>query len=147
MRFMMLMIPAGYQGPEGINPDFNPPVELVEAMMKYNEDLAKAGMLIALDGLMPIARGGRVMFSDGKPTVVDGPYTEAKEVLGGYWVIRAKSKEEAMEWAAKCPAMDGDIVEVRQIFDMEDYPEVIQDVADSSTVKDALAAEGNIHGN
>lgn len=146
MRFMMLMIPAGYQGPEGINPEFNPPVELVEAMMKYNEDLANAGMLIALDGLMPIAKGGRVTFQGGKPTVVDGPYAEAKEVLGGYWVIRAKSKEEAMAWAAKCPALDGDIVEVRQIFDMEDYPEVIQEVADSSTVKDALAAEGNIHG-
>lgn len=142
MRFLMLMIPAGYQGPEGNNPDFNPPVELVEAMMKFNEDLAKAGMLIALDGLHPMAKGGRASFSGGKATVTDGPFVEAKEVVGGFWIIRAKSKEEALEWAARCPALDGDIVEVRQIFDMEDYPEVIQEVADSSIVKDALAAEG-----
>lgn len=142
MRFLMLMIPAVYQGPEGNNPEFNPPPGLVEKMMKYNEDMANAGMVIAMDGLQPMAKGGRVSFAGGKGTITDGPFVEAKEVVGGFWIIRANSKEEALEWASRCPAQDGDVVEVRQIFDMDDYPEEVQKVVDSSPLKETMLSEG-----
>jgi len=131
MRFMMLMIPRVYQ-PEaeknGTALHGAPPADLVAKMMKYNSDLQKAGILLALDGLHPLSNGARVNFSGGKPQVVDGPYAEAKEVLGGYWVIQVKSKEEAVEWARRCPALDGDVIELRQIQDMSDFPQDVQDV-------------------
>src|ERR1700722_18699723 len=101
MRFMMLMIPAGY---ETAAPDALPAVEAVSAMMKYNEALKNAGVLITLDGLHPPSTGARVSFATGKPVVTDGPFTESKEVIGGYWMIEVKSREEAIEWARKCPA-------------------------------------------
>ena len=100
MRFMMLMIPKGY---EKAAPGTMPDAKAVAAMMKYNEDLQKAGVLLALDGLHPPSMGARVSFSGGKPKVTDGPFTETKEVLGGYWMIQVKSKEEAIEWASRCP--------------------------------------------
>jgi hypothetical protein len=99
MRFMMLMIPRGYEKAEpGVKLD----PERVKAMMKYNESLQKAGVLLALDGLHPPSMGARVSFRDGKPKVTDGPFAEAKEVLGGYWMIQVKSREEAIEWAKRC---------------------------------------------
>ena len=101
MRFMMLMIPLGY---ETAPPDVQLDPERVKAMMKYNEALQEAGVLIALDGLHPPSTGARVSFATGKPVVTDGPFTEAKEVLGGYWMINVKSREEAIAWAKKCPA-------------------------------------------
>ena len=101
MRFMMLMIPKGY---ESAAPGTMPDAKAVEAMMKYNESLQKAGVLLALDGLHPPSMGARVTFAGGKPKVTDGPFTEAKEVLGGYWMIQVKSKEEAIEWASRAPA-------------------------------------------
>jgi len=136
MRFMMLMIPEVYQGDQAkqLTPDFAPHVEDVEKMTKYNEDLAKAGALISLDGLHPLKNGARVSFAGGKPKVTDGPYTESKEVLGGYWLINAKSKEEAVEWAKRVPARSGDVIEVRQVFDMSDFPPEVQKAADSATV-------------
>src|SRR5579863_3377092 len=100
MRFMMLMIPQGY---EKAAPGTMPPAEAVAAMMKYNEALQKAGVLLALDGLHPPSMGARVTFGEGKPAVTDGPFAEAKEVIGGYWMIQVKSKEEAIEWACRCP--------------------------------------------
>ena len=102
MRFMMLMIPKGYETAE---PGTMPDAEAVAAMMKYNESLQKAGVLLALDGLHPPSMGARVSFPGGKPKVTDGPFAEAKEVLGGYWMIQVKSKEEAIEWASRCPAV------------------------------------------
>lgn len=137
MRFMMLMIPRVYQGSVGKNlaADFAPDAEAVAKMTKYNEDLAKAGALISLDGLQPAAKGARVSFGGGKPQVTDGPFTEAKEVLGGYWMIQVKSKDEAVQWAKQCPAADGDVIEVRQVFDMSDFPAEVREAADSSTVK------------
>lgn len=128
MRFMMLMIPGGYQGAEGqqLNPEFTPPQEMVDKMMKFNEDLSKSGALLSGDGLHHPSTGARVSYSGGKPLVTDGPFPETKEVLGGYWIIRTSSREEAIEWAKKVPAEENDVVEVRQIFDMEDYPENIQ---------------------
>src|SRR5207247_7240158 len=124
MRFMMLMIPRVYQPdiPAAEKPGmgFAPPAEAVERMTRYNEELTKAGALIALDGLHPLTEGARVAFSGGKPKVTDGPYTESKEVLGGYWIIDAKSKQEALEWARRVPADDGDVVEVRQVFEVSE---------------------------
>jgi len=128
MRFMMLMIPKVYQDKEGqnISSDFAPPVEDFVRMDKYNEELAKAGVLITLDGLHPTTKGARVSFPGGKAKVTDGPFTEAKEVLGGYWMINVKSRDEAVAWAKKVPANEGDVVEVRQVFEIEDFPEELR---------------------
>lgn len=123
MRFIMFMIPNVYQGEKGkqIESDFAPPADAVEKMGKYNEELAKAGALISLDGLHPLQKGARVSFSKGKPTVTDGPFIESKEVVGGYWHVQFKSRAEAIEWAKRVPAEDGDVIEVRQVFEMEDF--------------------------
>jgi hypothetical protein len=118
MRFMMLMIPGGY---EKAAPDRMPDPKAIEAMMKYNEELQRAGVLLALDGLRPPSAGVRVSFKDGKPAVTDGPFTEAKEVIGGYWMIQVKSREEAIEWAKRCPACSNEVIEVRQVLEMEDF--------------------------
>ncbi len=126
MRFMMLMIPRGY---ESAAPGTIPDAKAVEAMMRYNEDLAKAGVLLALDGLHPPSMGARVSFEGGRPKVTDGPFAEAKEVLGGYWMIQVDSKEEAIEWAKRCPASGNEIIEVRQVQEMEDFPEDVQKAA------------------
>ena len=134
---MMLMIPGVYQGADGrkAGADFTPPADAVEKMMKYNEALAKAGALISLDGLHPPVTGARVSFRGGKPKVTDGPFTESKEVLGGYWMIQTKSRQEAIDWAKRVPAEEGDTIEVRQVFDPEDFPEDVQKAADNPTVK------------
>jgi len=126
MRFMMLMIPKGYESaPAGAMPD----AKAVEAMMKYNEALQKAGVLLALDGLHPPSMGARVSFAGGKPKVTDGPFAEAREVLGGYWMIRVKSRAEAIEWAKRCPGSDNEIIEIRQVQEMEDFPADVQQAA------------------
>ena len=126
MRFMMLMIPKGYENAE---PGTLPDAKAVAVMMKYNEELQKAGVLLALDGLHPPAMGARVSFTGGTPKVTDGPFTEAKEVLGGYWMIQVKSKAEAIEWASRCPASDNEVIEVRQVQEFADFPEDVQKVA------------------
>lgn len=118
MRFMMLMIPKGYEKAEASH---RPDPQLLAEMRKYNESLQKAGVLLALDGLHPSQKGARIKFSGGKGSATDGPFTEAKELLGGYWVIQAKSKEEAVQWALRCPAEDGDVIEVRQVFEESDF--------------------------
>jgi hypothetical protein len=127
MRFMMLMIPKGY---EQAAPGTVPDAKAVEAMMKYNESLQKAGVLLALDGLHPPSMGARVSFKGGKPTVKDGPFAEAKEVLGGYWMIQVKSREEAIEWAKRCPGSDNEVIEIRQVQEMEDFPTDVQKAAE-----------------
>ena len=126
MRFMMLMIPKGYEKAEA---GAMPSAEMVAKMTKYNQALTKAGVLIALDGLHPASNGARVSFSGGKPRVTDGPFTETKELLGGYWMIQVKSKQEAVEWASRCPAQDGDVIEVRQVQEMSDFPPEVQKAA------------------
>ena len=126
MRFMLMMIP-------GLPEDrWTPSADEVAEMMAYNEQLTKAGVLLALDGLHPSAKGARVTSSQGRKTVTDGPFTEAKELIGGYWIIQAKSKEEAVEWATRVPLGEGDIVEVRQIAELEDFPEDVQAVGQLS---------------
>src|SRR5258705_11317077 len=126
MRFMMLMIPAGY---ETAAPGTAPPAEAVAAMMKYNAALKEAGVLIALDGLHPPSVGARVSFATGKPVVTDGPFTEAKEVLGGYWMIKVNSREEAIAWAKRCPASENEIIEIRQVQEMSDFSPEVQQAA------------------
>jgi len=124
MRFMMLMYP-GPKAEAGVMPDD----KLIAAMMAYNKELADAGVLLALDGLHPPSMGARVSFSGGKPKVTDGPFTEAKEVLGGYWMIQVKSKAEAVEWASRCPASDNEVIEVRQVQEFSDFPADVKEAA------------------
>jgi hypothetical protein len=130
MRFMMLMIPKGY---EKADPAAMPKAEAVAAMMKYNQSLQKAGVLLSLDGLHPASAGTRVAFGGGKQRVSDGPFTEAKEVVGGYWMIQVKSKDEAVEWAKRCPAGEGDVIEVRQVQEFADFPADVQKAAEGFT--------------
>jgi hypothetical protein len=127
MRFMMLMIPKGYEKAE---PGTMPDAKAVAAMMKYNESLQKAGVLLTLDGLHPPSMGARVSFAGGKPAVTDGPFIETKEVLGGYWMIQVESKEEAVEWASRCPASDNEVIEVRQVQEFSDFPADVQKAAE-----------------
>ena len=126
MRFMMLMIPQGY---EAAAPGTMPPAEAVAAMMKYNEALKEAGILVTLDGLHPPSMGARISFAGGKSVVTDGPFIEAKEVIGGYWMIEVASKQEAIEWARKCPASNNETIELRQVQEMADFPADIQEIA------------------
>ena len=126
MRFMMLMIPEGY---ETAAPGTAPDPKAIEAMMKYNETLQKAGVLLALDGLHPPSTGARVSFPGGKPKVTDGPFAEAKEVIGGYWMIEVKSKAEAVEWAKRCPAGENEVIEIRQVQEISDFPADVQEAA------------------
>jgi hypothetical protein len=143
MRFMMLMIPLGY---ETAPPDVQLDPDRVAAMMRYNEALKDAGVLITLDGLHPPSMGARVSFATGEPVVTDGPFTEAKErvsfatgepvvtdgpfteakeVLGGYWMIEVTSRAEAIAWARQCPASANELIEIRQVQEMADFsPEV-----------------------
>ncbi len=123
MRFMMLMIPNISEE------DWVPTAETLAAMSKYNEELSKAGVLLALDGLHSSTTGVRVSFPGGKATVTDGPFAEAKEVIGGYWVIEVKSKEEAVEWAKRAPCADGPVIEVRQVQEIEDFPPELHEAA------------------
>jgi hypothetical protein len=120
MKFMMI-VKASKDSEAGKMPS----EELLTAMGKYNEELMKAGALVDLTGLHPSSKGARVKFSGGKPTVIDGPFAETKELIGGYWIIKVKSRDEAIEWAKRAPAphgegQDGEI-EIRQLFEMEDF--------------------------
>jgi len=126
MRFMMLMIPKGY---EKAKPGAMPSAEAVAAMTKYNAELQNAGVLLGLEGLHPPSMGARVEFTAGKPKIVDGPYIETKEVLGGYWMIQVKSKEEAVKWASRCPVFGDDVIEIRQIQEFTDFPPDVQEAA------------------
>jgi hypothetical protein len=123
MRFMMFMYPQISEE------DWNPSTEDMEAMTRYNLELRDAGKLLALDGLRPPSEGGSVVFEGREARIVDGPFAEAKEVVGGYWIIQADSTDEALELAKGCPGVDCR-VEVRPIWEMEDFPEDLQEVYD-----------------
>src|SRR5882672_968748 len=129
MRFMMLMIPKGY---ESAKPGTLPGPRAIAAMMKYNESLQKAGVLLSGEGLHPPSMGARVSFAGGKPKVTDGPFAEAKEVLGGYWMIQVKSRDEAIEWAKRCPGAENEVIEIRQVQEISDF--------DAETLPPKLAA-------
>lgn len=119
MRFMLMVIPKGY---ETAGPGAMPSPEAVAKRMEYNRSLQKAGVLLALDGLLPPSTGARVTYAGGNATVTDGPFAEAKEVIGGYWILQVRSREEAIEWAKRAPLSDNEIMEVRQIFEAGDFP-------------------------
>ena len=145
MRFMMFMIPPEYQpnasADQKAKANFTPPKEAVEAMAKYNEELAKAGVLVSLEGLHPIVGGARVTFRGGKQLVTDGPFVEAKEVVGGYWMLNVKSKEEAVNWAKRCPAVkaeSGAVIEVRQVFELSEWPDDVRKAANETAIADAM---------
>ena len=120
MQFLMLMIPNVYRDNKA-DANFKPRLEELEPMGRFNEELGKAVKILSLNGLHPLAKGARVSYGKGKPTVTDGPFIETKEVLGGYWLVEANSKEELLEWAQRCPAQEGDVIEIRQIFDLADF--------------------------
>lgn len=131
MRFLVLMIPGIYQPKSGRKTDahFTPDAEMMAKMGRFNEELKRAGALLSLDGLQPLTVGARVAFSEGTPTVTDGPSVEAKEVVGGYWMLQANSKQQVVDWMKRCPAQDGDVIEIRQVFEMSDFPEDVQAAA------------------
>lgn len=122
------MIPGVYQPKNGRNaaPDFTPDPEMLAKMGRFNDELKKAGALLALDGLQPLATGARLAFSGGKATVTDGPSIAAREVVGGYWLLEAKSKQQVVDWFKRCPAHDDDTIEIRQVAEMEDFPPEVQ---------------------
>ena len=121
MRYMMI-VKANKDSEAGVMPSR----ELVQAMGKFNQEMAKAGVLLSADGLAASSQGARVRFSGGKPTVIDGPFAETKELIAGYWIIQVKSKEEAIAWASRAPAPHGENqdseIEIRRIFEMSDFP-------------------------
>jgi hypothetical protein len=127
MRFTMILISKGY---ESAAPDAVPSAEAVSKMMEYNKVLQKTGVLLALDGLYPPSTGARVSYADGKATVTDGPFAETKEVISGYWIIQVRSREEALEWARRAPMSNNEVIEVRQIHELPDFPEDVQKVAE-----------------
>jgi hypothetical protein len=131
MRFMMLMYPSE-KAEQGAMPD----AAGVQEMMKYNDELSRAGVLLSLDGLWPSSQGARITWNaQGKPLVTDGPFTEVKEVIGGFWILQVKSREEAIEWAKRVPPRDARKIELRQIFEMTDFPADVQKVVESPEVK------------
>jgi len=138
MRFMMIVIPKGY---ETAAADTVPDAKAVARMMEFNRSLQKAGVLLALDGLLPPSAGARVSYTDGKATVTDGPFAEAKEVIGGYWIIQVRSREEAIEWARRAPMSNNEIIEVRQIFEAVDFPADVLKVAEGNDLPNAPAAK------
>jgi hypothetical protein len=121
MKFMMLMIPAVYNSGKNVKAGFTPDPKKMEEMGRFNEEMGKALKIESLNGLHPQNAGVRVSFGKGKPTVTDGPHIETKEVLGGYWMVEAKSKDEVVKWAQRCPADAGDVIEIRQVFDVADF--------------------------
>jgi hypothetical protein len=118
MRFILLIIPGGGYG--AAMPDQPAPADCIARMTEYSEDMQAAGILLGGEGLHPPSSGARVTFAGGAPTVTDGPFTESKECLGGFWLIEVPSKAEAIEWARRCPASVGDVIEVRRVQEAED---------------------------
>lgn len=122
MRFMMLL-PAPV---ELLEKSAIPDKEVVLAMRKYSEEMRQAGVLLTAEGLHPTSKGARIRISGGKPVVTDGPFAEAKEVIAGFWIIQARSKEEAVEWARRCPLPEQSVIEIRQVFENSDFPPGLQ---------------------
>lgn len=121
MQFMMLMIPNVYRDNPKFEERFVPEGKEMEAMGRFNEEFGKAVKILSLNGLHPLTTGARISYGSGRPIVTDGPFVESKEVLGGYWLVEANSKEELVEWALKCPAAPGDTIEIRQVFDLAEF--------------------------
>ena len=127
MRFMIL-VKASKESEAGIMPS----KELIAAMGQFNEEMARAGVMLAGEGLQPSSKGARVSFSGGKARVTDGPFAETKELIAGFWMIEASSKAEAIDWASRAPFEDGAVVEVRQVFEVSDFPPDVLPPADAA---------------
>ncbi|HEV8353658.1 MAG TPA: YciI family protein [bacterium] len=116
MRFMVL-VPASKESEAGVLPD----EKILAEMGKFNEEMVKAGVMLAGEGLHPTSKGARIKFLGGKATVIDGPFTESKELIAGFWLIQVKSKDEAIAWMKRAPFGDGVVLELRQVFEAEDF--------------------------
>ena len=127
MRFMVMAIPEG-PGSDALNGA--PGAEAVAKMTEYNRSLQRAGVLLALDGLFPPSTGARISYLNGKATVTDGPFAQSTEGIGGYWILQVRSREEAIEWARRAPMFDHEVIEVRQIREIADFPEHVQKAAE-----------------
>ena len=137
MRFMIL-VKANPETEAGVLPD----EAILTAMGKFNEDLVKAGVMLAGEGLQASSKGARVRFSQGKRTVIDGPFTETKELIAGFWLWEVKSKDEAIEWVKRGP-FDGEEIEIRQVFEAEDFGEEFTPELREQEERTRVAAEGN----
>lgn len=137
MRYMVFMIPGARARMEaGAMPDTG----LIDRMMKFNEQLAKAKVLVALDGFHPTSRGARVRHAGGQTMTTEGPFPYAGEIIGGYWIWNVKSKDDALAWARRVPGEDGDVLELREIIEMEAFPEEIQERGKKLTAKAKVKA-------
>ncbi len=123
MRFLVMVKPPR----EAYEAGMMPSPTLVANMGAFNEEMIKAGVMLAGEGLHPSAKGARIKFKAGKPTVIDGPFTEAKELIGGFWLLEANSKAEIVDWLRRCPFEGDEEVEIRQIHDEEDFVTAMQD--------------------
>jgi hypothetical protein len=136
MRFLVFMIPAVYQPKHGMQqpgPDFAPDAKQMAEMRRFNDELRKAGALLAVDGLHPLTTGARLEFSDDDDiSVTDGSLVDPQEVVGGYWLLQAQSKRQVVDWMKHCPAQDGDVIEIRQVAEMSDFPADVQAAARSA---------------
>ena len=121
MQFMIMMIPAVYRDNKKLDENFVPDPKQVQEMGRFNAELSKQVKLLSLNGLHPLRTGARVAFGKGKTTVTDGPFVETKEVLGGYWLVEADSKEQLVRLMQQCPAADGDVIEIRRVFSPADF--------------------------
>src|ERR1051325_752372 len=119
-RFMVI-VPASKESEAGVLPDR----KILTEMGKFNEEMVKAGVMLAGEGLQPTSKGARIKFSNGKTTVTDGPFTESKELIAGFWLIQVKSKQEAIEWMRRAPFGGGTEIEIRQVFETEDFGEAL----------------------
>jgi hypothetical protein len=139
MRFMVL-VKASAESEAGVLPSS----ELMGAMGKFNEDLVKAGIMLAGEGLQASSKGARIKFSGDRRTVIDGPFTEAKELVAGYWLIQVRSREEAIEWMSRCPFEDGEI-EIRQVFEDSDFADVMtpEQAARDQALREQLQSRAN----
>ncbi|MFO0749530.1 MAG: YciI family protein [Myxococcota bacterium] len=138
MRFMMIMFPNSAAAEAGVLPD----EAALAAMGRYNEELVRAGVLLGGDGLHPSSRGARVRFAGGKAVATDGPFAEAKEVIGGYWMIQVRSKEEAVQWALRAPCSGDEMIEVRQVFELSDFEMGPESKATFDRIQDELGVRG-----
>jgi len=138
MRFMVI-VKASKESEAGQMPS----TELLTAMGKYNEELVKAGVMLAGEGLAPSSKGARVRFEGSKRTVIDGPFAETKELIAGYWVWKVASKQEAVDWLKRAPFNGGEEVELRQIFEMEDFGKEMTPELRAQEAKVMKSAEDN----
>jgi hypothetical protein len=142
MRFMMIVLPRNY---DTAPPDAMPDPKMVKAMDRYNTKLLKAGVMLAMDGLHPPSTGARVTFPGGKAVVRDGPFAEAKEVVGGFWMIDVKSRAAAIAWAKKCPGDGNMTIEIRQVQEWEDFtPEVQAAAKNEPKIRKAMAKKRKV---